>query len=79
MTAKQQLHQLISELFDVPVESLSSDTSRDNIERWDSMGTIDLVAQVERQFNVTFELMEVEELHTIGILEATLQEKGIEI
>ncbi len=79
MSPKDQLYQLVADLFEVDLAGLSATTSRDEIERWDSMGTIDLVAQIEKMFKIRFDLLEVEELHTLGILEECLREKGVAI
>ena len=79
MSNREHLYQLISKLFDIPAGNLSSESTRDEIERWDSMGTIDLVAQIESAFSVQFNLLEVEDLHSVGILEESLREKGVEL
>jgi acyl carrier protein len=79
MSNREHLYQLISKLFDIPAENLSSESTRDEIQRWDSMGTIDLVAQIESAFSVQFNLLEVEDLHSVGILEESLREKGVEL
>ena len=79
MTSKEQLYSILSELFGAPLASINSKTSRDNLENWASMGTIDLVAQLEKAFSVQFDLLEVEDLFSVGILEEALREKGIEI
>ena len=78
MTNRKQLYQLVADLFAVDVNDLSPSSSRENLERWDSMGTIDLVAQLEKTFNVRFDLLEVDELLTLEIVEATLVEKGVQ-
>jgi acyl carrier protein len=79
MNLKEQLHHLIAEIFDVEHSSISSETSREDLEKWDSMGTIDLVAQLEKHYKVTFNLLEVEDLHNVAIIEEFLKEKGVEI
>lgn len=77
MSNQDKLHQIISDLFEVPLDTLNDDSSADSIERWDSLGIIDLISQIENEFSVKFELMEVEELKTIGIIKAILEEKGV--
>jgi acyl carrier protein len=79
MSPREQLHHLIAEVFDADISTISSETSRDDLEKWDSMGTIDLVAQLEKHYSVTFDLLEVEDLHHVGIIEECLKEKGVEL
>jgi len=77
MTPREQLYQLVADLFAVEVKELSPSSSRQTLQRWDSMGTIDLVAQLEKTFGVRFDLLEVDELLTLEIVEASLAEKGV--
>jgi len=78
MTKREQLYQLVADLFAVEVKDLSPASSKDNVERWDSMGTIDLVAQLEKAFEVRFDTLEIDDLLTLEIIEASLAEKGVQ-
>jgi acyl carrier protein len=42
------------------------------------MGTIDLVAQLEKAFEVRFDTLEIDDLLTLEIIEASLAEKGVQ-
>lgn len=79
MAQAQDLFNILADLFDIDAATISSETSRDDIESWDSMGTIDLVAELEKAFGVKFELLEVEELQNVAIIEAFLKEKGVDL
>ncbi|MBF0197901.1 MAG: acyl carrier protein [Planctomycetes bacterium] len=78
MSHWQKLTEIMGDLFSEDPASLSESSSQDDIEKWDSMGTIDLIAQLEKEFSVSFNLLEVEDLKTIGIIKASLEEKGVD-
>jgi acyl carrier protein len=78
MSPREQLYQLMADLFAIDASELSPASSRESIDRWDSMGTIDLVAQLEKTFSVRFDLLEVDQLLTLEIVEKSLVEKGVQ-
>lgn len=75
----QKLFQLIADLFEEDVNKINLDTVKEDLERWDSMGTIDLITQLESTYQVSFELMEVENLTSIKAIVEALQQKGVTI
>ena len=77
MSNSEKLYRSIADLFGEDASSLNEESSPDTIEGWDSMGTIDLISQLEKEFSVSFSLLEVEDLKNIGIIKACLEEKGI--
>jgi len=44
---------------------ITEDTSASNIEQWDSMNHVVLIARIEEEFSVKFELMEIIGISTI--------------
>ncbi len=59
------LLELISDTFDDDNLELSIDTKRENIEAWNSLGHIRLLTTIEEEFNVKFDLEEIESIDTI--------------
>ena len=47
-----RVYRIVSELFDVPVSSLSPASSPATIESWDSMGHLNLVLALEEEFGI---------------------------
>jgi acyl carrier protein len=74
-TAK--LYQIFADLFEVDTATLSDDTAKGELERWDSLGTLNLVAEMETVFGVHFELLEVTSLGSIGVIKEILSGKGV--
>ncbi len=47
-----KIKQVMSAVFDIPVESISDDASSDNIENWDSLRHLNLILALEEEFNI---------------------------
>jgi acyl carrier protein len=60
---EQKLLNIVAEILDIEVEQLSLESKRNNIEKWDSLGHIQLVAMIEDEFNAN---ILVEEINTIN-------------
>lgn len=43
---------VLSEIFDVPAESVGADTSTSTVERWDSLQHLTLVLSIEEEFDI---------------------------
>ena len=67
--------QLAADIFSVPVEQLGPDSSPDNIENWDSIQHLNLVLALEQEFDVQFTPEEIEQLLSIELIAALLEEK----
>ena len=72
-----RVFRIVSQVFDVPVEQLSGDSSPDSIENWDSLKHMNLILALEEELNITFSDEEVVEMLSVGIIIETLKEKGI--
>jgi acyl carrier protein len=77
MTNEQKLFQAIADVFRVNVESVNLDSSPDSIKKWDSLGMIQLVSELELVFDVQFELLEIADFQNVAIIKSILAEKGI--
>ena len=64
-TILEQVRQLASNVFTVPVEQIGDDSSPDVIESWDSIQHLTLVLVVEEKFHVQFSPEEMEEMRSI--------------
>ena len=67
--------QLAADIFSVPVEQLGPGSSPDNIENWDSIQHLNLVLALEQEFDVQFTPEEIEQLLSIELIAALLEEK----
>ncbi len=77
MTLDNRVYKVVAETFSVPVDSVSECTEPDDIPHWDSLGHMNLIAEVEKAFGVTFEVDEITEAINVGAIVNLLREKGI--
>lgn len=69
------LHTILEETFDDESVQFSKNTSRDDIESWDSLGHIRLLTAIEEEFKIKFNLDEIENISTIQQIEQLISEK----
>jgi len=48
-----KIKQVMSAVFEIPVESIADDASSDNIENWDSLRHLNLILALEEEFGVS--------------------------
>ena len=71
-----KVSQLVSDVFGVPVETITPLSSADNIEAWDSLSHINLILAIESEFKVSLSPDEAMEMLTVGLIETILSERG---
>ncbi len=76
-TIFDQVRQIASDIFSVPVGSIGADSSADTIEAWNSMQHLNLVLALEERFDVHFSPEEIEGMHSLGSIAAMLEGKAL--
>ena len=73
----EQVRGLASDLFAIPPERITADSSPETIEVWDSIQHLNLVLALEEKFGLQLSPEEIEQMRTIGqvttLVEAKLQ------
>jgi len=72
------LFNIVAEVLDVDPKTITEDTSQDTVSNWDSMAMVSLVNELESRFEVQFELLEIANLRTVGIIKSILREKNVD-
>ena len=77
MTASifEQVRGIASDVFGVPANTITAESSPQSIESWDSMQHLNLVLAIEERFGVQFEPEEIEEMKNIGAAAALVDKK----
>lgn len=72
-----QIRTMASDLFGVPAERITADSSPQTLEAWDSIQHLNLVLAVEEKFGVQLSPEEIEQMKSIGetvkLVESKLQ------
>ena len=65
-TVVDQVRQIASDLFSIPIDRIQPDSSPDNIEAWDSTQHLSFVLPIEETFNLQLSPEEIEGMRNIG-------------
>ncbi|HEY1928462.1 MAG TPA: acyl carrier protein [Caulobacteraceae bacterium] len=63
-----QIRAIMEDVFDLDDLSVTSATTAEDIEEWDSLSHIRLVVAIERKFKIKFKTAEIEGLKNVGDL-----------
>lgn len=74
---KQKLKKIMAELLGTDEAKINTDTSMDNIEGWDSLAHLKLVAGLEKFFNIKFSEKELLRLRSMKRILDILKSKNI--
>ena len=72
---KDRINNVMSAVFEIPVDKFDENSSVDNIECWDSLKHMKLVVALEGEFNVQFTDDDIIELINMKLIRAVLLEK----
>lgn len=76
---KDLLIQLFAEELDVETSDLSDDSSPENVDNWDSLAAVRLVAAIEAEFDVRLSTTDMMKMRTVGIARKVLKKKGVDV
>ena len=75
LTVFEQIRGIASDLFAVPTERVTADSSPQSIEQWDSIQHLNLALALEQRFNLQLSPEEMEQMKTIGQIAKIVEEK----
>ncbi len=74
---ENRVKNVISAVFDIPVESVSIQTSNKNVKNWDSLNIINLMIALESEFGIALDVDEAVDLLSVEKIIGVLRTKGI--
>lgn len=77
MSNQQKLFQAVADVFRVDVATVDEASSQDTIAKWDSLGIVNLVTELEQVFGVQFDILEIADFRSVAIIKSILAEKGV--
>lgn len=73
---KAKLTEIFQDVFDNDEIELTDSTTADDIEEWDSLEHITLIAAVEKAFKMRFTMKEVSSMKNVGEMMTILEERA---
>ena len=75
MDVQEKVIQVLINIFQVSPDKISTETTSDNVENWDSMNHINMILALEQEFGIRYDEEQVVSMLGVGaIIDAT---KGI--
>lgn len=72
----KRLEKIIREVFPIEQDDIDENWTSDDIPDWDSVGHLNLIMEVEKEFGVTFEVEDMFEIEKLGDITTILQNKN---
>ncbi len=72
------LFNIVAEVLEVDPKTITEESSQDTLPNWDSQAMVNLVTALESSFCVQFELLEIANLLSVGIIKSILVEKNVQ-
>ena len=76
MTSLDRVARIFSDVFAVDSESVTLETTPDDVLKWDSLGHMNLVASLEQEFKIRFEVDDVMEMIDVSKIVEILAARG---
>jgi len=71
----ERVQRIVADVLEVPLEQVKPESSPDTIETWDSLHHLNMVLALEQEFGVQFAPEEIEQLLSVELVAALLEEK----
>lgn len=75
----KNLEQLLAELLQIPVTNITADLAMKDLDVWDSLKHMELIAELERQFDVQLSFDEIVAMRSVSDIKCVLNNKGVTV
>jgi acyl carrier protein len=69
----EQVRNVASDIFGIPADRITAESSPETIENWDSMQHLNLVLAIEEKFGVQLDPEDIEQMKNIGAVAALVE------
>jgi acyl carrier protein len=69
----EQVRKIASDVFGIPADKITAESSPETIENWDSMQHLNLVLAIEERFGVQLEPEDIEQMKTIASVASVVE------
>jgi acyl carrier protein len=73
VSAFEQVRSVASDIFGVPADKITAESSPETVENWDSMQHLNLVLAIEEKFGVQLAPEDIEKMKNIGAVAAVVE------
>lgn len=69
----EKVRQIMSQIFNVPIDEITGNSSQETIEKWDSLGHLNLIISLEEEFNIAFSSEEIANMPSVKSIISTIK------
>ena len=73
----KRLEKVIREVFPIEEENIDENWTSDDIPDWDSVGHLNLIMEIEKEFDIKIEIEEMFEVEKLGDISIILKKKKV--
>ena len=73
----KNLEELLAELLQIPVSKVTADLAMKDLDVWDSLKHMEVIASLEQQFELQFTFDEIVSMRSVGDIKRVLSNKGV--
>ena len=78
MDVQEKVMQVMVNIFQVSPDKISTKTTSDDVEKWDSLNHINMILALEQEFGIRYDQEQVVSMLSVGeIIEATKEKLGL--
>jgi acyl carrier protein len=79
MDIQEKVIQVLINIFQVSPDKISTETTSDNVENWDSMNHINMILALEQEFGISYDEEQAVSMLSVGeIIEVTKGKLGLQ-
>jgi len=71
-----KLNEIVTSTLHIPVERITDELAMSEVETWDSLQHMNLIASLEQEFEVEFTFEEIVAMQSVGEIKRILASKG---
>ena len=71
----QNLKEIVSGVFNIDINKVDEDLSRDTLENWDSFNHLLLISEIEKKLGIKFTITEIERIKSFRELKQIISDK----
>jgi len=76
---EQNLEQLLADLLQIPVAEVTDELAMKDVEAWDSLKHMELIASLEEQLGIQLSFDEIVMMRSVGDIKRVLNSKGVSV
>lgn len=75
----ETLEEVVGSVLGLPPQSLSDDSSTENVQEWDSLRQLSILLALESAYGITITADQALEMNSISAIRALLRKHGVEL